>query len=156
MKTRREVIVQTLAAAAVFPVLGQPSSLDLQLLTRVVDLIVPRTDTPGASDAGVQLYIDALAARHPALAREIQSALAALREAKFLDLPEDRQTALLLESPAFNTLKDLTIGGYYGSREGLVTELGWHGNTYLAEFPGCTHPEHQGTGDAGQACAGSA
>jgi Gluconate 2-dehydrogenase subunit 3 len=149
MKTRREVIVQTLAAAAVFPVLGQPSALDLQLLTRVVDLIIPRTDTPGASDAGVPLYIDALAARYPALAREIQSALAALREAKFLDLPEDRQTALLLESPALNTLKDLTIGGYYGSREGLVAELGWHGNTYLAEFLGCTHPEHQGSGDAG-------
>ena len=155
MKTRREVIVQTLAAAAVFPVLGQmtaPKALpanDLQLLTRVVDLIIPRTDTPGASDAGVQLYIDGLAARYPELAREIQSALAALREAKFLDLPEERQTALLLASPALTTLKDLTISGYYSSREGLVTELGWHGNTYLAEFPGCTHPEHQGSGDAG-------
>ena len=155
MKTRREVIVQTLAAAAMLPVLGQPPAPttlpagDLRLLTRLVDLIIPRTDTPGASDAGVPSYIDTLAARHPALAREIRSALAALREAKFLDLPEDRQTALLLESPALNTLKDLTISGYYSSREGLVTELGWHGNTYLAEFPGCTHPEHQGGGDAG-------
>jgi hypothetical protein len=24
-----------------------------------------------------------------------------------------------------------------------VTELGWKGNTYLASFPGCNHPEHQ-------------
>jgi hypothetical protein len=24
----------------------------------------------------------------------------------------------------------------------LKTELGWHGNTFLAEFPGCDHPEH--------------
>ncbi|MDP8981634.1 MAG: gluconate 2-dehydrogenase subunit 3 family protein, partial [Acidobacteriota bacterium] len=79
----------------------------------------------------------------------IQSALATFREAKFLDLPEDRQIELLLASPALATLKDLTINGYYGSREGLVTELGWHGNTYLAAFPGCTHPEHQGSGDAG-------
>ena len=23
------------------------------------------------------------------------------------------------------------------TREGLATELGWHGNTYLAEFRGC-------------------
>ena len=155
MKTRREVIVQTLAAAAVFPVLGQtaaPATLagdDLRLLTRVVDLIIPRTDTLGASDAGVHLYIDWMAGRSPKFAQEIQSALASLREAKFLDLTQDRQTALLLASPALNMLKDLTIDAYYGSREGLVAELGWHGNTYLAEFPGCTHLEHQGSGDAG-------
>jgi len=155
MKTRREVIIQSLAAAAVFPVLGQPPAPttlpadDFRLLTRLVDLIIPRTDTPGASDAGVQLYIDALAALHPNLARELQSALASLDEAKFLDLTEDRQTVLLLANPMLNMLKDLTIDAYYGSREGLVTELGWHGNTYLAEFPGCTHPEHQGSGDAG-------
>jgi hypothetical protein len=41
-------------------------------------------------------------------------------------------------------IKDLTIDGYYSSLEGLVGELGWKGNTYLPEFKGCTHPEHQG------------
>ena len=43
----------------------------------------------------------------------------------------------------FRLLKDLTIDGYYSSRAGLVEELGWHGNTFLSEFKGCTHPEHQ-------------
>jgi Gluconate 2-dehydrogenase subunit 3 len=43
----------------------------------------------------------------------------------------------------FRLIKDLTIDGYYSSRSGLVEELGWHGNTFLSEFKGCTHPEHQ-------------
>jgi hypothetical protein len=29
------------------------------------------------------------------------------------------------------------VGGrYYSSKEGLAEELGWHGNTFLAEFKG--------------------
>ena len=40
-------------------------------------------------------------------------------------------------------IKAMTIDGYYSTREGLEQELGWHGNTYLTSFPGCTHPEHQ-------------
>ena len=39
------------------------------------------------------------------------------------------------------TRKDLTIDHYYATEVGLVKELGYQGNTYLAEFPGC---EHQG------------
>ena len=41
----------------------------------------------------------------------------------------------------FETLKNLTIDAYYSTEVGLVQELGYQGNTYLAEFPGCTH-EH--------------
>ena len=43
----------------------------------------------------------------------------------------------------FRLLKDTTIDQYYGTREGLQKELGWDANTYLPEFKGCTHPEHQ-------------
>ena len=39
--------------------------------------------------------------------------------------------------------KDLTIEGYYTSKPGLTVELGWNANTFLAEFQGCAHPEHQ-------------
>jgi hypothetical protein len=42
----------------------------------------------------------------------------------------------------FKTLKDMTIDGYYSSEIGLIQELGYKGNTFLAEFPGCQHPEH--------------
>ncbi len=37
----------------------------------------------------------------------------------------------------------MTIDGYYTSAIGIHKELEYKGNTALAEFPGCTHPEHQ-------------
>jgi gluconate 2-dehydrogenase gamma chain len=42
----------------------------------------------------------------------------------------------------FRVLKNLTADGYYTSRVGLVEELGYKGNTVLAEFPSCAVPEH--------------
>jgi hypothetical protein len=41
----------------------------------------------------------------------------------------------------FRLLKNLTADGYYTSRVGLVDELGYKGNTVLAEFPSCAVPE---------------
>jgi gluconate 2-dehydrogenase gamma chain len=38
----------------------------------------------------------------------------------------------------FRVLKNLTADGYYTSRAGLVEELGYQGNTMLAQFPACT------------------
>lgn len=122
---------------------------DYQLLCTLADSIIPRTDTPGAVDAGVGLYIDKLAGQRRALQQSIQQGLAALRSVGFADATSEKQTAILkgMESGGdvfFKLMKDLTIDGYYSSREGLVTELGYHGRTYLREFPGCTHPEHIG------------
>jgi hypothetical protein len=37
----------------------------------------------------------------------------------------------------------MTIDGYYTSEIGIKQELKYKGNTYLKEFKGCTHPEHQ-------------
>jgi hypothetical protein len=42
----------------------------------------------------------------------------------------------------FRALKNLTADGYYTSRPGLVQELGYNGNAYLASFPQFTIPEH--------------
>ena len=47
------------------------------------------------------------------------------------------------ETPFFRAMKGLTVDGYYTSEAGLTQELGWHGNSFLPEFKGCTHPEHQ-------------
>jgi len=37
----------------------------------------------------------------------------------------------------------MTVEGFYTSEVGLIDVLEFQGNTYLSEFPGCTHPEHQ-------------
>lgn len=151
-------------AAAVLPVLGQhhapatPSAGaykakwatagEMKQIAAICDLIIPRTDTPGASDAKVHEYIDYALASNKA--RQV-----ALREGLhwFFGLAEAGRIAALQaasekpdtkEGRFFKMIKDLTIDGYYQSKEGLQQELGWSGLTYLPKFDGCTHPEHKG------------
>ena len=74
--------------------------------------------------------------------------------ASYRDILKDKDEAVSLEQqivlltprqdePFFTTMKGLTVDGYYTSEAGLKQELGWHGNTFLTEFKGCDHPEHQ-------------
>jgi hypothetical protein len=153
MHSRRDAL-RVLAASAMVPALTAEtapaknlSPEDLQMLTRLVDLIIPRTDTPGAADAGVPLYIDRAIGHGATLGPRIHAGLARLRDAHFFTAGADEQIAQLkaLEAqadPFFQLIKNLTIDGYYSSKEGLVQELGYHGNTYVEHFVGCTHPEH--------------
>ncbi len=124
---------------------------EMDFVAKLTDLIIPRTDTPGASDAGVPEFIDRrLTASHD-LAAAFRRGMALLGP-DFAQLSNERQVAILTEISSapetdrgrfFRLAKELTIDGYYSSRAGLVEELGWHGNTFLTEFKGCTHPEHQ-------------
>jgi hypothetical protein len=174
--TRRETLI--VIAAAVSPPLGaqhQHAELTLHAaaaykvktltsdemagVTRLCDLIIPRTETPGASDAGVPEFIDRRLTASPNLAATFRLGMARLDSvstrrfgAKFIQLPSERQINILTSisnapdtdlGRFFRLAKDLTIDGYYASHSGLVEELGWHGNTFLTEFKGCTHPEHQ-------------
>ncbi len=131
---------------------------DYETLIRLTDLILPRTETPGASDVGVPWRIDQAVARkkdlQPLYRNGFNHLNAAAKEQgkqDFLGLDEQNQIALLTkicESPAtpqgqfFQSLKALTIEWYYNTEPGLAQELGFKGNTYRTEFPGCTHPEH--------------
>ena len=175
MKTRRQALL-SLAAAGAIPAQAQHehagslpaplptapkyfSGADFRTLAILVDLILPRSETPGASDAGVHFYIDEAAATRPDLRATFRAGLDWLdQEARraqgqpFAALTGEEQSAILRraseaagreEGRFFRTLKDLTIEGFYSSRAGLVEELGWHGNTFVADFQGCTHPEHQ-------------
>ena len=175
MSTRRDLLKT--AAAATLPARGQHSHGEASLaqvatpykakvlkpgqmewVAKLVDLIIPRSDTPGASDAGVPVYIDRALSRTASaktrfLAGMAQLDAAAKRKfgAEFLKLEAAKQIELLTaiqdEKSAlgrfFKLAKDLTIEGYYTSKPGLTVELGWNANTFLAEFQGCAHPEHQ-------------
>ena len=83
MQNRREILKIMGAGAAAFPILGQEHAAheaatvaskyvakvfdapQLKLLAELTDRIIPRTETPGAADAGVPLLIDRVANRRP-------------------------------------------------------------------------------------------
>ncbi len=113
----------------------------------MTELIIPRTRTPGAIDAGVPEFIDRACSRSSELGARLREGLGQLASKGFAGMDESKRAALLkgiADSPFFKAVKDLTIDGYYTSRAGLTQELGWNANTFLSEFKGCTHPEHQG------------
>lgn len=180
--------------------------VEYELVSRLSDLIIPATDTPGALGAGVPEYVDRVVSLNP----EHQGLMRAglewidLRSRElfaegFLGVSEAQQVQILQPlsdevdrqqraaliaryrgggaggtfyaprtdkteteprpdpvvapagspvSPAdvpvgfFRLLKNLTADGYYTSRVGLLDELGYKGNTALAQFPSCTVPEH--------------
>ncbi|MFZ0591383.1 MAG: gluconate 2-dehydrogenase subunit 3 family protein [Bryobacteraceae bacterium] len=131
---------------------------DYATIVRLSDLIIPRTETPGAADVGVPWRIDQTVFRKPELRPLYVDGLAYLNKSAqkrgrpdFLSLAEDNQVAILKkisdqsgtrEGEFFESLKSLTIEWYYNSEPGLAEELGFKGNTYRTEFIGCTHPEH--------------
>jgi hypothetical protein len=127
--------------------------------------IIPADDhSPGAKAAKVNEFIDLIVSESPEGTRQTwREGLAAIDKMSqkmfgknFADANEEQQVALLKEisknemSPKtteerfFRTVKNSTIDGYYTSKIGIHEELHYKGNTYLKEFVGCTHPEHQG------------
>jgi gluconate 2-dehydrogenase gamma chain len=135
-----------------------------KLLDRLAELIIPADDhSPGASAAKVSQFIDLMVANSNAEVRQAWTAglQAVEAEAKsrfgkaFLELDAGQQDQILAVMAAneanpstelerfFARLKSMTIDGYYTSPVGIHQELQYKGNTALAEFPGCTHPEHQ-------------
>lgn len=135
---------------------------EFALISRMADLIIPATTTPGALGAGVPMYIDMVVAKNPAAQRTMRAGMASFTQAcrarhgkGFLELDEAGQIALLTplceaadngttrqpEVAFFKAVKSLTADGYYTSKIGLIDELGYLGNTVHSEFPACTH-EH--------------
>ena len=134
------------------------SESEFAVISRVADLIIPKTDTPGAVEAGVPAYIDSVAAANGRHHGVLRAGLRWLESKKFLKRSEAAQIALLtplseavdknrVKTPQqrfFLVVKNMTADGYYTSRIGLVQELGYKGNTVLSRFPVCKHPEHHG------------
>jgi Gluconate 2-dehydrogenase subunit 3 len=169
--TSRRNVIQTIASAAVAVPLGAQhvhqtanalvqiagadykpkffSNTEFETLKVLVDLIIPRTDTPGAADAGVHRLIDTEISRKTSAQKGWRAGLAFINSEggkPFLKLTQEQQIAVLrgaTDSSFFRLLKGAVVDLYYTTPEGLKNELGWNANTYLPEFKGCTHKEHQ-------------
>ena len=155
--TRREVLVTIAAGLSAGSLPGQTayapttfSAEEYRLLGILTEIIIPASDTPGALGAGVPRVLDEDLSQHSEPLAILQSGFTKLREQGFEAIPAaERVSTLTRYSEAsgadqdfFGTLKGLTVDAYYSTEVGLVGELGYQGNTYLAEFPGCTH-EHE-------------
>jgi gluconate 2-dehydrogenase gamma chain len=136
---------------------------DFQTISRISELIIPESDTPGAIGAGIPEYIDIVIARdtdQQLLAadglRWLDSEADRLAaNTKFLNLREEQQLSILeplceaadangsiaRNVQFFALIKRLTADGYYTSKIGLIDELGYKGNTARGSFPDCIH-EH--------------
>lgn len=154
LTTRREALVTIAAGISARSLAAQGryapttfSEEDFDLLGTLVDLILPESDTPGAREVGVHAMLDEDLARQGETAAILREGMERLRAGGFEGMDADGRIAVLAryseadgtERTFFETLKGLTVDAYYSTETGLVEELGYQGNTYLADFPGCTH-----------------
>jgi hypothetical protein len=156
------------AAQATAPAKAQPLKFFTEEENKTViemsERIIPADEhSPGAKAAAVNEYIDLVVSESPEATKQVwREGLAAINKMSrdkfakpFADASADQQIALLKEisknerSPQtveerfFRTIKYATVDGYYTSKIGINDELHYKGNSYLKEFIGCTHPEHQ-------------
>ena len=156
------------AASAASATPWTPKVLDAhqdRTVVAISELIIPQTDTPGAKAAKVNQFVDLVLSE--ASPEERQAFLRGLawmdarsRErsgADFVSAAPEQQTALLTTLSSrtepsadavgrdfFDSIKSLTVTGYYTTEIGLRQELGEDGGLFLADYPGCQHPEHKG------------
>lgn len=135
----------------------------LRTVTAIAEAIIPADEhSSGAAGAGVPAYIDTVLTTSTREQKDLwMKGLTAMDQmaekefaARFADCTPSQQEQLLLristnevqpvttEDKFFVAVKHMTIEGYYNSEIGLDKDLEYKGNEALAEFEGCTHPEH--------------
>jgi hypothetical protein len=124
-----------------------------RLLDRLMEIIIPAdSHSPGAHAAKTNLFADLMVATSDdSVKKQWQDGLRLIREeAARSSLAQALRKAAVNEgSPQteseqfFALLKQMTVDGYYTSATAIHQDMEYLGNTYLAAFPGCTHPEHQ-------------
>ena len=139
-------------------------------VTALAETIIPRTDTPGASEAGVTAFVDALLTgwldasdrdRFLAALDEVDPIARSAHGAAFADCTPDQQAALAgrldedlgrrRRDPAidetqtfFYDMKRFTLAGYFTSEPGLRS-LGYR--VIPGAFEGCVILDQYGTGE---------
>jgi gluconate 2-dehydrogenase gamma chain len=154
------------ATAAYAPQFFKPE--EFQTVEILTAMIIPTDEAPGAKEARVADYIDfvifSAAEFRPSLQKDWVDGLDYLeRESQrrfsksFRDAEEPDRVKLLTEMSAperdatlhhegfnfFAAVKEMTVEGFYTSKIGLIDVLDFQGLNYMADFPGCTHREHQ-------------
>jgi hypothetical protein len=160
MKTRREVLQAMIVslggasmlsacsgAAIIIPTEAETGPLrfyqpsEILLVSRLSDLIIPRTDTPGAVDVNVPGFLDSLMAQWASAETQLahRSALqqiGAYLGRNFMALP-DREAVLLLtqldtaaysgsgDHRGYRTVKGLITQAYFASEDGALLEQQW-------------------------------
>ena len=124
-----------------------------RLLDRLMEIIIPAdSHSPGAHAAKTNLFADLMVATSDdSVKKQWQDGLRLIREeaARSSLAKALRKAAVNEGSPQtdletfFALLKQMTVDGYYTSETAIHQDMEYLGNTYLAAFPGCTHPEHQ-------------
>jgi hypothetical protein len=158
---------QVVKAAADITAPWRPVLLDARQgegLARLVDTLIPRTETPGARDARVHEYIDlAVSLETPEERKDFVSGfrwldrrcrrlydadLAEASEAQLVelltsisDLHAEHPKSLQRGALFFADLKQRTIFGYYTSLQGRVQELGLPEAVTMQHWQGCRHPD---------------
>ncbi len=163
---RRDVLQRlaaTFGAGFVFPALAQghpmhahladaarvaaadgPASAPVFLTAQQLEALTTMAETivPGSTNAAVAPFIDRLLAVDTAEnQKQFLSAFQALSK-DWLQLTEPQRVERLTAAPPepFREIKGWIVGAYYSSEIGM-RELGWTGNMFYAEFPGCTHAD---------------
>lgn len=127
----------------------------------LVDLIIPKDERSGsATDAGVPEFMDFICSEYPNYQAWVRDALRWLDgfaydsyHKNFVNCSDAERRALLdqIAWPAkaapelrtgvqyFNQLRDFTASGFFSSQMG-VKDIGYIGNTAVAEWHGCPKP----------------
>ncbi|MBS1808529.1 MAG: gluconate 2-dehydrogenase subunit 3 family protein [Acidobacteria bacterium] len=136
------------------------TAAELAAIGEISELIIPADERSGGAKAAevpafIDLMISESSAENKDLWKKGLAAMDAKADGSFVKAAKEKQVAILtevsknemkpstLEERFFKAIKNMTIDGYYTSKIGIHDELKYKGNTYLKEFKGCTHPEHQ-------------
>ena len=155
-EARRVSLLVKDAAAPFAPAFFTPH--EWETVRMLVDLIIPADDRSGsATDAGVPEFMDFMMMDRPDGQTPMRGGLAWLDNESyerfgktFVEATAENRTTILDDiawpkkaKPEmsqgvafFNMFRDLTASGFWSSKIG-VTDLGYQGNTFVAEWKGC-------------------